>query len=123
MWVDMLDNSPSDEYFMARAISLAKQGWFTTHPNPRVGCVLVRDNQPIAEGWHQYAGQGHAEVIALRQAGEKARGTTAYVTLEPCCHFGKTPPCTQALIDAGVARVVVAMKDPNPLMSGKGLER
>lgn len=117
------DNSPSDECFMAKAISLAKQGWFTTHPNPRVGCVLLKNNQLIAEGWHEYAGQGHAEINALTQAGEKARGATAYVTLEPCCHFGRTPPCTQALIEAGVARVVVAMKDPNPLVAGKGLKR
>jgi diaminohydroxyphosphoribosylaminopyrimidine deaminase/5-amino-6-(5-phosphoribosylamino)uracil reductase len=108
---------------MAKAISRAKKGWFTTHPNPRVGCVVVKDNQLVAEGWHEYAGQGHAEVNALKQAGGMARGATAYVTLEPCCHFGKTPPCTQALIEAGIVRVVVGMMDPNPLVAGKGLKR
>ncbi|MDX2502995.1 MAG: bifunctional diaminohydroxyphosphoribosylaminopyrimidine deaminase/5-amino-6-(5-phosphoribosylamino)uracil reductase RibD [Gammaproteobacteria bacterium] len=118
----------SDEYYMAKAIALAKKGWYTTHPNPRVGCVLVRDGQIIAQGWHQYAGQGHAEVNALAQlqngkpAG-KAQGATAYVTLEPCSHFGKTPPCSNALIDAGIKRLVVAMVDPNPLVAGKGIRR
>ncbi len=123
MRIDIPEHSTADDYFMAKAVSLARKGWFTTHPNPRVGCVIVKHNKLIAEGWHQYAGQGHAEVNALRQAGSKAQGATVYVTLEPCCHFGKTPPCTQALIEAGVARVVVAMKDPNPLMAGKGLMR
>jgi len=115
----------TDEYYMARAITLAKKGWYTTHPNPRVGCVLVRDEQIIAQGWHQYAGQGHAEVNALSQieAGDNAQGATAYVTLEPCSHFGKTPPCSNALIDAGIKRVVVAMVDPNPLVAGNGIKR
>jgi diaminohydroxyphosphoribosylaminopyrimidine deaminase/5-amino-6-(5-phosphoribosylamino)uracil reductase len=115
----------TDEYYMAQAITLAKKGWYTTHPNPRVGCVLVRDEQIIAQGWHQYAGQGHAEVNALAQiqAGDNAQGATAYVTLEPCSHFGKTPPCSTALIDAGVKRVVVAMVDPNPLVAGNGINQ
>jgi len=115
----------TDEYYMARAITLAKKGWYTAHPNPRVGCILVRDEQIIAKGWHQYAGQGHAEVNALAQlqAGDNAQGATAYVTLEPCSHFGKTPPCSNALIDAGVKRVVVAMVDPNPLVAGNGVKR
>ncbi len=105
---------------MARAIQLARRGLYTTHPNPRVGCVLVKEQQVIAEGWHQIAGQGHAEVNALHMAGSEARGATAYVTLEPCSHHGKTPPCAKALMEAGVARVVSAMVDPNPLVSGRG---
>ena len=128
MYSDNHSESYPDEYYMARAISLAKKGWFTTHPNPRVGCVLVRDNQIIAEGWHEYAGQGHAEVNALSQLNklnnvEKAGGATAYVTLEPCSHFGKTPPCSDALIKAGIGRVVIGMVDPNPLVSGNGVKR
>lgn len=114
--------STDDTRYMALAIQIARQGLYTTHPNPRVGCVIVRDNQIVGEGWHQVAGQGHAEVNALKQAGESARGATAYVTLEPCSHFGRTPPCSQALIDAGVSRVVSAMQDPNPLVSGNGHE-
>lgn len=112
-----------DHRFMARALRLAERGLYTTMPNPRVGCVLVKNQQIIAEGWHVRAGEGHAEVNALRIAAEQARGATAYVTLEPCNHTGKTGPCSQALIDAGVARVVYAMEDPNPLVSGRGLER
>lgn len=111
-----------DVDYMAKAIALAKQGRYTTDPNPRVGCLLVRDNQIIAEGWHQRAGQGHAEVEALKQL-DNATGATAYVTLEPCSHYGKTPPCCDALIHAGISRVVVAMKDPNPLVAGKGLKK
>ncbi|MBK1722728.1 riboflavin biosynthesis protein RibD [Thiocystis violacea] len=106
---------------MARAIQLAERGRFTTDPNPRVGCVLVRDGEVIGEGWHRWAGEPHAERFALITAGERARGATAYVTLEPCCHHGRTPPCTEGLIEAGVARVVCAMVDPNPLVSGQGL--
>lgn len=108
---------------MARALRLAARGLNTTTPNPRVGCVIVRDGLVIGEGWHQRAGEPHAEAIALGTAGEKARGATAYVTLEPCSHFGRTPPCADALIDAGVVRVVAAMGDPNPLVSGRGMER
>ena len=113
--------SAVDHGNMARALQLAEQGLWTTSPNPRVGCVLVRDGQIVGEGWHQKAGEPHAEVHALRAAGDKARGATAYVTLEPCSHFGRTPPCAEALIAAGVSRVVAAMTDPNPLVAGKGL--
>lgn len=108
---------------MARAIQLAERGLYTTGTNPRVGCVLARDGQVVGEGWHVRPGEGHAEVNALRQAGESARGATAYVTLEPCSHFGKTPPCADALIKAGVSRVVAAMQDPNPQVAGNGLQR
>ena len=114
--------TPEDAQFMAQAIRLAERGLNTTSPNPRVGCVIVRDGKVVGEGWHERAGQPHAEVLALQAAGELARGGTAYVSLEPCCHQGKTPPCTQALIHAGVSRVVAAMTDPNPLVAGKGLK-
>jgi diaminohydroxyphosphoribosylaminopyrimidine deaminase/5-amino-6-(5-phosphoribosylamino)uracil reductase len=114
----------SDDYaYMARAIRLARLGLCTTHPNPRVGCVLVRSGEVVGEGWHRRAGEPHAERNAISAAGERARGATAYVTLEPCCHQGKTPPCTHGLLQAGVTRVLVAMVDPNPLVAGKGLER
>lgn len=113
----------SDRAFMARALRLAARGLNTTTPNPRVGCVLVRDGTVVGEGWHRKAGGPHAEVEALRAAGERARGATAYVTLEPCAHHGRTPPCADALVEAGVSRVVAAMMDPNPLVSGRGLER
>lgn len=106
---------------MARALQLAEQGLYSTRPNPRVGCVLVKDGTVIGEGWHVYAGGPHAEVEALRQAGGRARGAACYVTLEPCCHHGRTPPCTEALIAAGVARVVAAAGDPNPEVAGRGL--
>lgn len=106
---------------MARAIRLAEQGLYTTHPNPRVGCVLVRDGEIVGEGFHRRAGEPHAERNALAQAGERARGATAYVTLEPCCHHGRTPPCSDGLIEAGVVRVVVAMTDPNPRVAGQGI--
>lgn len=112
-----------DAHFMARALELARKGLYSTHPNPRVGCVIVRDGQVIGEGWHVRAGEPHAEVHALRQAGELARDATVYVTLEPCSHFGRTPPCAEALVQAGVARVVVAMRDPNPQVAGRGLLR
>lgn len=115
--------SAADHAAMARALQLAALGLNTTAPNPRVGCVLVRDGVTVGEGWHRRAGEAHAEVHAIRQAGEAARGATAYVTLEPCSHFGRTPPCADALIDAGVSRVVVAMEDPNPLVAGRGLAR
>ena len=111
----------ADFDFMARAFRLAERGLYTTMPNPRVGCVLVKDGQIIAEGWHERAGEGHAEVNALRVAGDNARGATAYVSLEPCSHHGRTGPCAQALVDAGVSRVVYAMEDPNPLVSGNGI--
>lgn len=113
--------SAVDHGMMARALQLAERGLWTTSPNPRVGCVLVRDRQIVGEGWHEKAGEAHAEVHALRAAGELARGATAYVSLEPCSHYGRTPPCAEALIAAGVSRVVAAMRDPNPLVAGRGL--
>lgn len=108
---------------MAQALRLAEQGLFGTSPNPRVGCVIVRDGKVAGEGWHERAGAPHAEAHALRAAGSLAQEATAYVTLEPCSHHGRTPPCADALIAAGVARVVVAMRDPNPLVAGQGLAR
>ena len=113
--------SAVDHSMMARALRLAEHGLWTTTPNPRVGCVLVRDGWVVGEGWHAKAGEPHAEVQALNVAGRRARGATAYVTLEPCSHHGRTPPCAEALIEAGVARVVAAMTDPNPLVAGQGL--
>ncbi|WP_415904984.1 bifunctional diaminohydroxyphosphoribosylaminopyrimidine deaminase/5-amino-6-(5-phosphoribosylamino)uracil reductase RibD [Neptuniibacter sp. QD48_55] len=113
--------SISDREYMARAIQLAKEGLYTTQPNPRVGCVLVKQGSIVGEGFHYRAGEGHAEVNALRAAGEEAKGATAYVTLEPCSHYGRTPPCSEALINAGVARVVAAMVDPNPQVAGRGI--
>jgi len=114
--------SPHDTEAMALAIQLARHGLYTTSPNPRVGCVLSKNGNIIASGWHQQAGGKHAEIEALSQAGEQARGATAYVTLEPCSHHGKTPPCADALIKAGVKRVVAAMVDPNPQVAGNGLK-
>jgi diaminohydroxyphosphoribosylaminopyrimidine deaminase/5-amino-6-(5-phosphoribosylamino)uracil reductase len=113
----------NDFAYMARAIQLAKRGNFTAHPNPRVGCVIVRDQAIIAEGWHEKTGEPHAEAIALATAGDRARGATVYVTLEPCSHTGRTPPCADTLIAAGVRRVVVGMQDPNTRVAGSGLER
>lgn len=110
-----------DHKHMARALQLAWRGLYTTDPNPRVGCVLVKDGRVVGEGWHRKAGEPHAERLALAEAGEQARGATAYVTLEPCCHHGRTPPCSEGLLEAGVRRVVAAMEDPNPLVAGKGL--
>ena len=106
---------------MKRATSLARRGSFRVSPNPRVGCVLVKKGKIISEGYHQYFGGPHAEINALREAGLKAKGSTLYINLEPCCHYGKTPPCTEAIIKAGVKRVVVGMVDPNLLVKGKGL--
>lgn len=119
----MSDWSPADAEFMAGALRLARRGLYTAHPNPRVGCVLVRDGRVVGEGWHRRTGEAHAEVNALEAAGEAARGSTAYVTLEPCSHHGRTPPCVDALIRAGVRRVVAAMRDPNPKVDGNGLDR
>jgi len=116
-------NTAQDSQWMARAIRLAERGLYTTSPNPRVGCVLVKGDAVAGEGWHQHAGKPHAEVHALRAAGDAARGATAYVTLEPCSHHGRTPPCAEALIEAGVARVVVAAQDPNPQVAGAGIAR
>jgi diaminohydroxyphosphoribosylaminopyrimidine deaminase/5-amino-6-(5-phosphoribosylamino)uracil reductase len=111
-----------DHVFMARALRLAKKGLYTTHPNPRVGCVLVKHGEIIGEGWHVKTGNAHAEINALANVNDaEVKGATAYVTLEPCSHRGRTPPCSQALVNAGVKRVVVSMLDPNPLVAGKGL--
>lgn len=113
----------SDHHWMARALRLAERGSLTARPNPRVGCVLVRDGALVGEGWHARTGDAHAEVNALAAAGDAARGASAFVNLEPCSHHGRTPPCVDALIAAGVAEVVVAMRDPNPAVAGRGLER
>jgi diaminohydroxyphosphoribosylaminopyrimidine deaminase/5-amino-6-(5-phosphoribosylamino)uracil reductase len=112
--------NPADQQHMAEALRLAANGLYSTTPNPRVGCVIARDGQTVGAGWHEQAGGPHAEILALRAAGERARGATAYVTLEPCSHHGRTPPCVDALIAAGVARVVAAMQDPNPRVAGGG---
>ena len=111
----------NDQAYMARALRLAEQGLYSTHPNPRVGCVVVAGEQVVGEGWHQRAGEPHAEVHALQRAGALAQGATAYVTLEPCSHHGLTPPCAEALVKAGVQRVVIAMQDPNPQVAGRGI--
>lgn len=115
--------SAADHGFMAQALRLAEHGLNTTSPNPRVGCVITHEGRIVGQGWHLRAGEPHAEIHALTEAGEQARGGTAYVTLEPCCHTGRTPPCTEALIHAGVTRVVAAMIDPNPKVAGNGLEQ
>ena len=130
----MADSLSSDDHrFMTRALQLAERGLFTADPNPRVGCVLVKAGEVVGEGWHQRAGEPHAEINALQAADalvkngvngtvkNGAKGATAYITLEPCCHHGRTPPCSEALIAAGVSRVVVAMEDPNPQVAGQGL--
>lgn len=115
--------SPADQRHMAEALRLAEKGLFSTTPNPRVGCVIVRDGEVVGSGWHEKAGAPHAEVLALRAAGDHARGATAYVSLEPCSHHGRTPPCADALIEAGVSRVVAAMQDPNAQVAGTGFAR
>jgi len=115
-------SNPNDEKFMKRALKLASKAMGRTSPNPLVGCVIVKDNEVIGEGYHLKAGTPHAEIHALAAAGVQAGGATAYVTLEPCSHFGRTPPCADALIRANIKRVVVAMKDPNPLVAGRGLD-
>ncbi len=115
--------TPADSQWMAHALQLAERGLNSTSPNPRVGCVLVKDGALLGEGWHERTGEPHAEIHALRAAGDKARGATAYVTLEPCSHHGRTPPCADALAKAGVARVVAAIQDPNPKVAGQGLEK
>ena len=116
----MAEFSAADSAFMARALRLAERSIYTAHPNPMVGCVLVRDGTVVGEGWHEFAGEAHAEINALRVAGDKARGAIAYLTLEPCSHEGKTPPCAPALIEAGIRAVVIAMEDPFPAVSGNG---
>lgn len=119
----MSEFTTTDIATMSHALQLAERGLYSTDPNPRVGCVLLRDGRVVGEGWHEFAGGPHAEVMALEQAGEAAAGATAYITLEPCCHHGKTPPCSEALIKAGVSRVVAAMADPNPQVAGEGLKQ
>lgn len=114
-------SNASDHYYMARALALAERGRYTTQPNPRVGCVVVNEGRICGEGWHMLAGRPHAEIHALRQAASAARGATVYISLEPCSHQGRTAPCTDALLAAGVGRVVMAMEDPNPLVSGSGM--
>lgn len=116
-------NCADDSQAMALALQFAERGRVSTHPNPRVGCVIVRDGVVVGRGYHERAGGPHAEVNALREAGERARGATAYVTLEPCCHTGRTPPCTDALLAGGISRVVVAMTDPDPRVAGGGIAR
>jgi diaminohydroxyphosphoribosylaminopyrimidine deaminase/5-amino-6-(5-phosphoribosylamino)uracil reductase len=115
--------SAFDEVAMRRALELAERGLYSTHPNPRVGAVLARDEEIVGEGWHERAGEAHAEPIAIRAAGDRARGSTAYVTLEPCSHHGRTPPCVDVLLAAGVRRVVYAVGDPNPRVNGAGAKR
>lgn len=118
-----MSDAHNDQYYMARALKLAARGLWTTDPNPRVGCVIVRDGEIVGEGWHEVAGEPHAEIHALQMAKDKAQGATCYVTLEPCCHHGRTPPCTDALIKAGITRVVASNTDPNPLVAKKGIEQ
>jgi len=115
--------TPFDHHCMARALRLAGRGLFSTHPNPMVGCVISHREEIIGQGWHELAGGPHAEIMALCEAGATAKGSTAYVTLEPCSHHGRTPPCAEALQEAGVSRVVIAAADPNPQVNGQGLER
>lgn len=111
-----------DEHYMRRALELASRGAWTTHPNPNVGCVICQNETIVGEGWHEKPGSAHAEIMALEDAGMQARASTVYVTLEPCAHTGLTGPCCNALVDAGVSRVVVAVADPNPLVNGRGME-
>jgi len=119
-----MTTSAADARFMARALQLARRGLYTTDPNPRVGCVIVKDGKIVGEGWHERAGEPHAEINALNQAGKmNTHSAGVYLTLEPCCHEGRTPACAPALIKAGVKRVVAAMRDPNPLVAGKGFKQ
>ncbi|RKZ70224.1 MAG: bifunctional diaminohydroxyphosphoribosylaminopyrimidine deaminase/5-amino-6-(5-phosphoribosylamino)uracil reductase RibD, partial [Gammaproteobacteria bacterium] len=118
----------SDYHHMSRALQLARRGLYSTDPNPRVGCVIVKDDVVLSEGWHQKAGQSHAEIEALNntkqnQTSDNVSGATCYVTLEPCVHHGRTPPCTDSLINAGIKKVIAAVIDPNPLVAGKGLQQ
>jgi diaminohydroxyphosphoribosylaminopyrimidine deaminase/5-amino-6-(5-phosphoribosylamino)uracil reductase len=115
--------SDADREFMRQALDLASRGLYTTTPNPRVGCVIVRDSAVVGSGWHEKAGMPHAEVLALREAGTRAKGATLYVNLEPCSHQGRTPPCVDAIIPAGIKRVVAAMRDPNPKVAGQGFAK
>ena len=116
-------NSQSPQFFMSEALRLAEKALFTTSPNPRVGCVIVQDGVIVGRGFHEKAGESHAEVIALKEAGSQSEGSDVYVTLEPCSHTGKTPPCVDALIEAKVKKVFIAMQDPNPIVSGRGIQK
>ena len=118
----MTDTS-HDEFFMEKALHLAKKGMYTTAPNPRVGCVIVKDRNVVGEGFHEFSGKDHAEIIALRDAGTHAIGSTVYITMEPCCFIGKTGACSKALINARIHRVVIAMIDPNPLVNEMGIAK
>jgi diaminohydroxyphosphoribosylaminopyrimidine deaminase/5-amino-6-(5-phosphoribosylamino)uracil reductase len=119
---DHYDHHPGDDHkFMAKALKLAEKGRNTTHPNPRVGCVITRNGVLVGKGYHEFAGEPHAEINALKDAGRYASGGTLYVNLEPCCHHGRTPPCTDSIIKAGISRVVIAMEDPNPLVNRAGI--
>ena len=113
----------ADHEFMGQALELAARGLYTTTPNPRVGCVIARDGVLVGSGWHEKAGLAHAEVLALKEAGDRARGATLYVNLEPCSHHGRTPPCVDAIVAAGIKRVIAAMQDPNPKVAGSGFTR
>ena len=113
----------SDTYFMNEALKIAKYGIGRTSPNPMVGSIIVKDNRIVGQGWHRKSGTPHAEIHALNQAGDLAKNSTIYVTLEPCCHYGRTGPCSEAIVKSGIKRAVVAMKDPNPLVAGKGIEQ
>ena len=117
----MVTWTEADYSFMSRALQLARRGLYTTHPNPRVGCVVVKQDRVIAEAWHEFAGDPHAEINALNCAKESIAGASCYVSLEPCSHRGRTPPCTDALIEAGISKVIAAMSDPNPYVAGQGL--
>src|ERR1700742_3592424 len=119
----MSDFNAEDHRYMGEALRLAEMGLYTTDPNPRVGAVVVKDGKVIGRGFHKTAGEAHAEVLALKEAGAAAKGATLYVTLEPCSHQGKTPPCADAVVRAGVARVVVGTVDPDPHVAGQGIER
>ena len=112
-----------EEDYMTIALNLAKKGKYTTSPNPHVGAIIVKNDRIIGKGYHKHPGKPHAEIYALNEAGSDAKGSTMYVTLEPCCHYGKTPPCTEAIINAKIKRVVIAMTDPNPLVAGKGIKK
>lgn len=120
---NIMSTTNQDQHYMSKALELARRGLFSTSPNPRVGCVLVKDNQVISEGWHERTGDVHAEAMAIEKATTSLKGVECYVTLEPCNHQGNTPPCTEAIINSGISRVVIAMEDPNPMVAGTGIKK
>lgn len=122
LFIFKMHNIDEDRFWMQQALTEAKKGLFSTYPNPRVGCVIIKNKTCIGRGFHEQAGEPHAEVFALKAAGDQAQGATAYVTLEPCAHYGRTPPCAEALVKSGVKRVVIACTDPNPKVAGKGIQ-